>query len=97
MDFVTIGEYADSKERQREFLSAQRIDLTAGEGRSEPFSSRTSSIRVVGNVPHFFRLAPEGEDPGEEHGQYRGAEAIESHNVDSSRGSGWVMYFKVED
>jgi hypothetical protein len=92
MDFVTIGEYSDAKDRQRSLICEQQVDLSLGEGVSAKFHSRTSSVRVCGNVPQRWRLGVKAE--ATRASQYRPAEVVES--LDVAANEDWVMSFIVE-
>jgi hypothetical protein len=92
MDVVTIGEYADAKERQRDFICEQQVDLSLGEGASQKFNSRTSSIRVCANVAHRWRLGADAKATPES--QRRPADVVES--LDVTANEGWSMSFVVE-
>jgi hypothetical protein len=92
MDFVTIGEYAEAKDRQRFLIREQQVDLSLGYGVSEKFHSRTSSVRVSGNVSHRWRLGVKAE--ATRASQYRPAEVVESRDVAANED--WVMSFIVE-
>lgn len=87
MPVVTIGEYGDPKDTQRDIISSQVIDLSEGEATSKPFDGRTRSIRVCADVSHLFSM-------GADAWQMRPADAVESHDV--GQGQAWAMSFKVE-
>lgn len=92
MDFVTIGEYSDGKDRQRTLIREQHLDLSDGESVSAAFHSRTASIRVCANVSHRWRVGNKAVATPES--QRRPADVVEFHDVVPNED--WVMAFIVE-
>ena len=93
MAVVTIGEYSDSKDAQRDCIRWETLDLSDGSAVSQEFDQQTKSIRVCSDVPHRFVIGA-GAEPHED-GQRRPAEAVESHNV--AQGQSWRISFSVEE